>query len=64
MTKTNIKRALLVAIVVGSLLNLINSYEVFWEGNFTIKSVMRIALTYMTPFCVSLYSSIKATNKS
>lgn len=60
MTKTNIKRALLVAVIVGSLLNLINSYDVFLEGNFSPKTVIRIALTYITPFCVSLYSSIKA----
>ncbi|THU34729.1 hypothetical protein FAM09_22285 [Niastella caeni] len=60
MTKKNIKRAILVAIVVGSLLNGINSYDVFWYGNFNIRNVIRIILTYVTPFCVSLYSSIKA----
>lgn len=56
----NVKRAIIVAIVVGSLLNLINSYDVFWYGNFTQRNVIRIVLTYVTPFCVSLYSSIKA----
>lgn len=56
----NIKRALLVAIVVGSILNAINSYDVFLESNFTAKNTLRIVLTYITPFCVSLYSSIQA----
>jgi hypothetical protein len=56
----NIKRALKVALVVGTLLNTINSYDVFWYGNFTTRNVLRIVLTYITPFCVSLYSSIKA----
>jgi hypothetical protein len=56
----NIKRALIVAIVVGSLLNLINSYDVFLNGNFTFRNVLRITLTYITPFCVSLYSSTQA----
>ena len=60
MTKRNIQRAISVAVIVGSLLNLINSYDVFWEGNFTFKTVIRITLTYITPFCVSLYSSVKA----
>jgi hypothetical protein len=60
MTNKNIKRALMVAIVVGSLLNTINSYDVFWYGNFNTRNVIRIVLTYITPFCVSLYSSVKA----
>ena len=59
MTRKNIRRAFLVAIIVGSLLNLINSYDVFWEGNFTAKTGIRITLIYITPFCVSLYSSVK-----
>jgi len=61
MTSKNIKRAIMVAIVVGSLLNTINSYDVFWYGHFNTRNVIRIMLTYITPFCVSLYSSIKAT---
>ncbi|WP_083921242.1 nitrate/nitrite transporter NrtS [Cytophaga aurantiaca] len=60
----NIKRALLVALVVGSLLNLINSYDVFLESNFTARNILRIILTYITPFCVSLYSSVQAAKKS
>jgi hypothetical protein len=64
MTDKNIKRALIVAVVVGSLLNMINSYDVFWNGNFTTRNVIRIVLTYITPFCVSLYSSVKATKSA
>lgn len=58
-----IKRAIFIAIVIGSLLNLINSYDVFWEGNFTGRNTFRIVLTYITPFCVSLYSSIKSSKQ-
>ena len=64
MINKNIKRAIKVAIVVGSLLNTINSYDVFWYGNFNTRNVIRIVLTYITPFCVSLYSSIKATKNA
>jgi hypothetical protein len=58
--KRNIYTALIVAVCVGSILNTINSYDVFLSGNFTSKNILRISLTYITPFCVSLYSSIKA----
>lgn len=61
----NVKRALIVALVVGSFLNLVNSYDVFIKNDFTQHNLWRIALTYITPFCVSWYSSIKAQkNKS
>jgi hypothetical protein len=64
MNSKNIYRALMVALVIGTVLNLINSYDVFTEGRFTNKNILRIILTYITPFCVSLYSSIKATRQT
>lgn len=60
MNKKNISRAVMVAIIVGTLLNIINSYDVFIERKFSFSNTIRIVLTYITPFCVSLYSSIKA----
>lgn len=63
MNKKNITTALLVAVIVGTVLNIINSYEVFAEGTFTSKNVLKIMLTYITPFCVSLYSSTKAAKQ-
>jgi spore maturation protein SpmB len=63
MNKKNITTALLVAVIVGTVLNIINSYDVFVDGTFTGKNVIRIMLTYITPFCVSLYSSVKATKQ-
>ncbi len=61
MQAKNIKNALIIALVVGSLLNTINSYDVIWEGNFTVRNSIKIILTYITPFCVSLYSSTLAS---
>jgi hypothetical protein len=58
--KKNMYTALLVAVIVGTMLNVINSYDVFWERKFTVRNIIRIVLTYVTPFCVSLYSSTKA----
>lgn len=59
MNKKNIATALLVTIIVGTMLNVINNYEVFIEGDFSLKNTIKIMLTYVTPFCVSLYSSVK-----
>ena len=61
MLSKNIKNALIIAVVVGTILNTINSYDVIWERNFTFRNVLRIVLTYITPFCVSLYSSTLAS---
>lgn len=58
---TNIKRALVAVVVVDSTLNAINNYDVFLDDNFTLRISSRIILTYITPFCVSLFSSIKAS---
>ena len=63
MNKKNITMALLVAVIVGSVLNIINSYEIFMHGAFTDKNILKIMLTYITPFCVSLYSSVKAAKQ-
>jgi hypothetical protein len=60
MNKKNISVAIVVALLVGSLLNMINSYDVILEGKFSGRNTLRIILTYITPFCVSLYSSVKA----
>lgn len=48
------KRALIVAIVVGTLLNAINQ-----GNNFINDSIVwwKVVLTYIVPYCVSTYSS-------
>lgn len=63
MNRKNITTALLVALLVGSMLNVINSYDVFMNGDFSTKNSIKVILTYITPFCVSLYSSVKATKQ-
>lgn len=63
MNKKNITTAVVVAIVVGSLLNLINSYDVFLDSDYSGKNIIKIMLTYITPFCVSLYSSSRASRQ-
>ena len=62
MNKKNLSVAIVVALLVGSLLNLINSYQVIIHGKFSSGDLLKIAFTYITPFCVSLFSSVKAGN--
>jgi uncharacterized protein HemY len=64
MISKNKKTALILALVVGSILNTINSYDVIWNANFNMRNSLRIILTYITPFCVSLYSSNKALKQA
>jgi hypothetical protein len=64
MLTKHIKAAIILALTVGTLLNVINSFDVIAAGNFTQKNVFRIILTYITPFCVSLYSSARAVKQS
>jgi len=49
-----LKRALLVSIVVGTVLNIINQGQSVWEGKPVVW--INVLLTYIVPFCVSLYS--------
>ena len=60
MNKKNVATALVVSLIVGSLLNLINSYDVFIEKKFSTANAIKIILTYITLFCVSLFSSMIA----
>jgi len=63
MNKRNITVALLAAVLIGSLMNLVNNYDVFTGGKFTGRNIFKIVLTYTIPFCVSLYSSVKAAKQ-
>jgi hypothetical protein len=63
MNKRNISIALLATMLIGSLMNLVNNYDVFKGSRFTGRNVFKIVLTYIIPFCVSLYSSVKATKQ-
>jgi hypothetical protein len=53
-------RAIKVALVVGSILMLINHGDVILSNGLSIKELIKIALTYCVPYCVSTYSSAEA----
>lgn len=49
--------ALKVALVVGTVLNLINNGEQFWTHH--TVNLWQAALNYVVPFCVSSYSAAR-----
>ena len=52
--------ALKVSIIVGSLLAIINHGSTLLDMNFSGEKIAQILLTYLVPYCVSTYSSVKA----
>lgn len=61
MRKENYYTAIRISLLIGTVLNLINSYEAIIGGEWSLKLTLKILLTYCVPFGVSLYSSWKAT---
>ena len=53
----NVIRALRIALPVGTILGLINHYDMFFTGRFAARRIVQILITYVVPFCVSLFSS-------
>jgi len=58
--KNILTRAIKVALVVGSILMLINHGDVILSNGLQIKEFIKITLTYFVPYCVSTYSSTEA----
>ncbi len=60
--RESLMRALKVAILVGTLLNIINNPGLI-SFSFGGLNIYRVFLTFLVPFCVSLYSSVLANRK-
>ena len=50
-------RSLKVALVVGTILALINHFDTIFTGSLTAKHIFKILLTYLVPYSVSTYGS-------
>jgi len=55
--RTCVVRSIKVALVVGTVLALINHYDAIFAGALTSRGVFQILLTYLVPFGVSAYGS-------
>ena len=60
--KDSLIRGLKVAILVGTLLNIINNPGLI-SFSFSGLNIYRVFLTFLVPFSVSLYSSVLANRK-
>ena len=56
-------RAVRVALVVGTILFLINHLDVVLSGNLKLLVVMKIALTFLVPYSVSTYSALEVNRR-
>ncbi len=52
------RNSLAIAVVVGSILNLINQGDAMWMG--TPVDWLKLCLTYCVPFCVSTWGAFSA----
>lgn len=60
--KDSLTRALQVALLVGIILNVINNPGLI-TFSFSGLNIYKVILTFLVPFCVSLYSSVIASRK-
>jgi hypothetical protein len=54
-----VRRALRVALVVGTLLFAINQADIVLHGDLTLAVACKIGLTYLVPYSVSTYSALQ-----
>ena len=54
------KRALKVALIVGSILAVVNHGDVVLSGQATATVWIKIALTFLVPYCVATFASVQA----
>ncbi|MCV6606206.1 MAG: nitrate/nitrite transporter NrtS [Porticoccaceae bacterium] len=60
LSKQVVKTATKIAVVVGTLLVLINHYPEIASGSVSKNNLMQMLFTYLVPYGVSTYSSTKA----
>lgn len=57
-TKSLLIRALKIAFVVGIILNIINQGDLIFKLDFENINFLKMGLTFIVPFCVSMYTAI------
>ena len=58
-----LKRSLLTAMVVGTVLTAINQGTVIAGGHFPLALVWKIPLTYSVPFCVATWGALSNSRR-
>lgn len=62
--RSTFRRSIGIAVVVGSLLTLINQGDVLVRGDVTALIMLKMCLTYVVPFCVATFSALGANRVS
>jgi hypothetical protein len=62
--RTTLRRTIRIALVVGTLLSLINQAGVIFGGDASAVTWIRVAANYLVPFCVSSAGFLSATKRS
>ena len=55
-----VRRGLKVGLVVGTILTVINQGNRILAGEWSMEILLKIAMTYVVPYCVSTYASVSA----
>ena len=59
--RTTLRRTIPIALVVGTILSLINQAGVVFGGEATLATWLRVGANYLVPFCVSSLGFLSAT---
>jgi hypothetical protein len=59
-----VRRAFKVALIVGTLLALINHIDAVIAGSFASKNFIQVVLSYLVPYLVSTYSAVHALQEN
>jgi uncharacterized membrane protein len=63
LNRRNITSTVAVALVVGTVLFVINQLDVVLAGRATAATWLKVALTYLVPFCVANYGVLMASRR-
>ena len=55
--KKTVKRSLKVALIVGTILGMINHFDMFVTGDYQTKRIMQMIVTYIVPYCVATFGA-------
>ena len=58
-----VRRALKVALIVGTLLMCINQGDILLSGNVKPGVILKIGLTYLVPYCVSTFAAVQTIRR-
>ncbi|MGH2727721.1 MAG: nitrate/nitrite transporter NrtS [Actinomycetota bacterium] len=62
--RTTLRKTIRIALVVGTILSLINQAGVIFGGDATTVTWIRVGANYLVPFCVSSAGFLSATRRT